>query len=109
MTMHRCWARIILALWFSALLAAPTSPPPPSSGGLRLLAEGSRALEEGHLPQAIRALTDARSAVPAVRDYASFFLAKAQFQARHYAESAAAAEQVAAICRDRSKEVAARD
>ena len=97
MTMHRCWARIILALWFSALLAAPTSPPPPSSGGLRLLAEGSRALEEGHLPQAIRALTDARSAVPAVRDYASFFLAKAQFQARHFAESAAAAEQVAAM------------
>ena len=97
MTMNRCWARIILALWFSALLAAPTSPPPPSSGGLRLLAEGSRALEEGHLPQAIRALTDARSAVPAVRDYASFFLAKAQFQARHYAESAAAAEQVAAM------------
>jgi len=97
MTMHRCWARIILALWFSAAAAAPTAPPAPSSAGLRLLAEGSRALAEGHLPQAIRALTEARSAVPAVRDYASFFLAKAQFQAQRYAESAAAAEQVAAM------------
>ncbi len=97
MTMPRCWARIILVLWFSASLAAPTSPEPPPNGGLRLLAEGSRALEAGHLPQAIQALTEARSAVPAVRDYASFFLAKAQLQARHYAESAAAAELVAAF------------
>jgi soluble lytic murein transglycosylase len=97
MTIHRCWARIIPVLWFSASLAAPTSPAPPSSTGLRLLAEGSRALEEGHLPQAIRALTEARSAMPAVRDYASFFLAKAQFQAHRYTEAAAAAEQVAAF------------
>ncbi|MGD0580280.1 MAG: transglycosylase SLT domain-containing protein [Bryobacteraceae bacterium] len=97
MTIHRCWARIILVLWFSASLAAPTSPAPPSSAGLRLLAEGSRALEEGHLPRAIQALTDARSAVPALRDYASFFLAKAEFQAHHYAESASASEQVAVL------------
>ena len=94
MTIQRYWARIILALWCSASIAAPTAP---LSGGLRLLAEGSKALEEGHLPQAIQALTEARAALPALRDYASFFLAKAEFQARHYAESAAAAEQVRAF------------
>ena len=97
MTIYRCWARIIPALWFSASLAAPTSPPPPPGGGLGLLATGSKALEDGHLPQAIRVLTEARSAVPGLRDYASFFLAKAEFQARHFAESAAACEQVAAF------------
>src|SRR3974377_232805 len=94
MTIQRCWARIILVLWFSASLAAPTSPSQPPSGGLRLLSEGSHALEDGHLPRAIEALKSARSAVPALRDYASFLLAKAEFQAQHYAESAGAAGQV---------------
>jgi len=97
MTIQRCWARITLVLWFSALSAAPSSPPTPPGGGLRLLAEGSRALEDGHLPRAVEALKSACSAVPALRDYASFLLAKAEFQAKHYAESAAAAEQVIAF------------
>ncbi len=96
MTIYRCWARIILVLSFSASLAAPTPPPPPG-GGLALLASGSHWLEEGRLPQAIQALTEARSAVPELGDYASFFLVKAEFQAHHYAAAAAGSEQVAAF------------
>src|SRR5208283_2947313 len=97
MTIYRCWARIILVLSFSASLAAPTPPAPPPGGGLGMLASGSRALEEGRLPQAIQALTQALSALPALGDYTSFFLAKAEFQAHHYAEAAAGSGQVAAF------------
>ena len=95
MTMRRCWARVIPALWFSALFAAPS--PPSAPAGLRLLAEGSEALETGRLPQAVRALSQARSGAPAVADYASFLLAQAEYRSHHYSESAAAAEQVVAF------------
>jgi soluble lytic murein transglycosylase len=60
---------------------------------LRQLAEGSDALEAGRLPQAVYALTSARSAVPALRDYAAYFLAQAQYRSRRFAESAAAADE----------------
>jgi soluble lytic murein transglycosylase len=61
---------------------------------LRQLAEGSEALEAQRLPQAVYALTSARTAVPALRDYASYFLAQAQYRSKRYGEAAACAEQV---------------
>ena len=49
------------------------------------------------MPQAVHALTSARNAVPELRDYASYFLAQAQYRAKEYAEASAAAEQVVAF------------
>jgi soluble lytic murein transglycosylase len=92
MMMRRCWVRIIPALWLNAAIAAQL--PASSMGGLRQLAEGFDALEAQHLPQAVYALTAARTAVPALRDYASYFLAQAQYRSRRFGESAAAAEEV---------------
>jgi soluble lytic murein transglycosylase len=89
MMMRRCWVRIIPALWLNTAIAAqlPTA-------GLRQLAEGIDALEAQHLPQAVYALTSARTAAPAIRDYASYFLSQAQYRSRRFGESAAAAEEV---------------
>jgi soluble lytic murein transglycosylase len=64
---------------------------------LRLLAEGVEALEGGRIPQAIHALKGARTAVPALEDYALYYLAQANYQGHSYAEAAAAAEGVAAF------------
>jgi soluble lytic murein transglycosylase len=92
MMMRRCWVRIIPALWLNAAIAAQL--PPPSTAGLRQLAEGFDALEAQRLPQAVYALSSARTTVPALRDYASFFLAQAQYRSRRFGESASAAEEV---------------
>jgi len=62
---------------------------------LRQLAEGVKSLEAQRLPQAVYALTSARAAVPVLRDYASYFLAQAQYRSRRFGEAAAAAEDVA--------------
>jgi soluble lytic murein transglycosylase len=61
---------------------------------LRQLAEGYEALEAQRLPQAVYALTSARTAVPALHDYASYFLAQAQYRSKRFGEAAACAEQV---------------
>jgi len=61
---------------------------------LRLLGDGYDALEARRLPQAVHALTSAQSAAPELRDYASYFLAQAQYRAREFAEASAAAEDV---------------
>lgn len=90
--MRRCWVRIIPALWLNAAIAAQFPQPP--AGGLRQLSEGLDSLEAQRLPQAVYALTSARAAVPALRDYASFFLAQAQYRSRRFGESAAAADEV---------------
>jgi len=92
MIMRRCWVRIIPALWLNAAIAGQLPPAP--AGGLRQLAEGYEALEAQRLPQAVYALTSARTAVPALRDYASYFLAQAQYRSRRFGEAAACAEQV---------------
>ena len=91
MMMRQCWVRIIPALWLNAAIAAQLPPP---AGGLRQLAEGYEALEAQRLPQAVYALTSARTAVPALHDYASYFLAQAQYRSRRFAEAAACAEPV---------------
>lgn len=95
MMTRRRWVRIIPALWLNAAIASQLPQPP--AGGLRLLAEGYESLEARHLPQAVRALTSARNAVPELRDYASYFLAQAHFRAQEYPEASAAAEQVVAF------------
>ena len=95
MMMRRCWARIIPALWLNAAIASQLPQPP--SGGVRLLADGYESLEARRLPQAVHALTSARTAVPELRDYASYFLAEAHYHAREYPEASAAAEQVVAF------------
>jgi soluble lytic murein transglycosylase len=92
MMMRRCWVRIIPALWLNAAIAAQL--PPPAVGGLRQLAEGFESLEAQRLPQAVYDLSSARTAVPVLRDYASYFLAQAQYRSRRFGEAAAASEQV---------------
>lgn len=91
MMMRRCWVRIIPALWLNAAIAVQLPPP---AGGLRQLAEGYDALEAQRLPQAVFALTSARSGIPALHDYASYFLAQAQYRSRRFGEAATCAEQV---------------
>lgn len=92
MMMRLCWARIIPALWLNAALAGQLPVPP--AGSVRQLAEGFESLEARRLPQAVYDLSAARTGVPVLRDYASYFLAQAQYRSTRYGEAASAAEEV---------------
>jgi soluble lytic murein transglycosylase len=61
---------------------------------VRQLAEGFESLEARRLPQAVYDLSAARTGVPVLRDYASYFLAQAQYRSTRYGEAASAAEEV---------------
>ena len=87
MTTRRCWELSILARWFSGgagafaclmLVALQTTP----ETALRSLGAGVEALDKGDIPTALRNLTLAERALPALADYTAFWIASAHAAAK---------------------------